>query len=234
MHTLAQYSSFKGERETARLGAADSMLRFLLSRSSVAPQTLIAPGPSAGEIYLMIAAAVAAPDHAALRPWRFIAIERDGRRQLSRVLVELRRRRDPRAGPAELAATWRKTMSAPALIAVVARLDPLHAKVPLHEQYVSVGASIYALMLGAQAFGYGAILLSGDRARDPMIHALFGLAAHEQIIGFVSMGTPSKKIMPKKRPAPSDHLQIWNGDEDFAFGQEPASAKQPLREKIEL
>lgn len=125
-------------------------------------------------------------------------------------------------------------MSAPALIAVIAKLEPLHAKVPPHEQYVSIGAAIYGLMLGAHAFGYGAILLSGDRARDPMIHALFGLAAHEHVIGFVSIGTPSKKITPKTRPAASDYLQVWNGDGDFAARQEPIRTNQPFQEKIKL
>ena len=106
-------------------------------------------------------------------------------------------------------------MRAPTLIAVVARLDADHPKVPLHEQYISVGAAIHGLMLGAHALGYGAIMLSGNRSRDPMIHALFRLEAREQMIGFISIGTPSKKISPKARSAPLDHLQIWRGDENF-------------------
>jgi hypothetical protein len=55
-------------------------LRFLLSRSSVAPKNLVAPGPNAEEIRLLAASAITAPDHAALRPWRFIAFAAGGQR----------------------------------------------------------------------------------------------------------------------------------------------------------
>jgi nitroreductase len=205
----------------ADFGVLPVSLRLLLSRSSVAPKTLVAPGPSVEEVHLLVASALTAPDHAALRPCRFIAIEGYGRQQLSRAFVEIRRRRNAGIRSAELAMTWRKTMRAPTLIAVVARLEDSHPKVPLHEQYISVGAAIQGLMLAAHALGYGAIMLSGNRARDPLVHSLFGLAPAERMIGFVSIGTPSKKILPKIRPEPSDHLEFWGGDEGFSLAPTP-------------
>jgi nitroreductase len=185
---------------------------FLLSRSSVAPKTLVAPGPSAAEIELVVACAIRAPDHAGLKPWRFIAVEGDGRQKLAQAFVEIRRQNIPGVRGTELAMTWKKTMRAPTLIAVVARLHPDHPKVPLHEQYISVGAAIHGLLLGVHVLGYGAIMLSGKRARDPLVHSLFRLGSREQMVGFVSIGTPSKRISPKMRPAPSDYLQIWRGN----------------------
>src|SRR5215470_4267397 len=203
--TLAKYNFAALARGRASDHSAEpNSLNILLSRSSVAPKTLVAPGPTPEQIRLLIACALTAPDHAALRPWRFIAVEGDGRQQLSRVFVEIRRRRNPGIRPQELAMTWKKTMRAPTLIAVVARLDEVHPKVPLHEQYVSVGAAIHGLMLGAHMLGFGAIMLSGNRARDLVIHALFRLERHEQMIGFVSIGTPSKKIVPKIRRGPEE------------------------------
>jgi nitroreductase len=223
---LAQGERFGLERMNAHadFSAIPSSLRFLLSRSSVAPKTLVPPGPNVEEIQLLIASAVTAPDHAGLRPWRFIAVEGYGRQQLSQAFVEIRRRRNPGIRPVELAMTWKKTMRAPTLIAAVARLDDGHPKVPLHEQYISVGAAIHGLMLAAHALGYGAIMLSGKRAGDPLIRALFGLATHEQMIGFVSIGTPAKIISPKTRPEPADHLQIWRGDENFSLKRQPTKA----------
>jgi nitroreductase len=198
------------------LAGGVAALRPLLSRSSVAPKTLIAPGPDPEELNLLISAAVSAPDHGALRPWRFISIEGDGRQELSRTFVEIRRRRNPGIRPFELAMTWKKTMRAPTLIGVVARLDQSNPKVPVHEQYISVGAAVHGLMLAAHMLGFGAIMLSGNRARDPLIHALFGLGPHEQMVGFVSIGTPSKRISGKHRPPPAEHLQIWRGSKDRA------------------
>jgi nitroreductase len=164
---------------------------------------------------LLIAAALRAPAHEGLRPWRFISIEGDGRQQLSRAFVEIRRRRDPGIRPAELAMTWKKTMRAPTLIAVLTRLVEDHPKVPPHEQYIAIGAAIHGLMLAAHALSLGAIMLSGNRARYPLVHALLGLAAEEQMVGFIGIGTPAKPIPPKPRPSPADCLQIWRGSDDL-------------------
>lgn len=146
-----------------------------------------------------------------MRPWRYIAIEGDGRQQLARAFVEIRRRRNPDIKPAELAMTWRRTMRAPTLIAIVARLTPDHPRVPIHEQYVSLGASVQCLLLATHAMRFGAIVLSGNRAGDPAVHALLGLAAHERVVGFVSIGTPAKAVLPKPRPAVEAHLSFWRG-----------------------
>ena len=81
-------------------------LRELLRRSSVAPKTLVSPGPSPGERELMIAAALTAPDHERLRPFRFIFIEGLGRERLSRVFMAIKKQRNPRTRQEELARTW--------------------------------------------------------------------------------------------------------------------------------
>jgi nitroreductase len=201
------------ETETPRLDGRASIraVGVLLTRSSIAPKTLRAPSPTADELQILIAAALTAPDHGALRPWRFILIEGSGREQLSRTFLEIRKRDYPRIRPHELARSWRKTMRAPMLVGVVARLVRDNAKVPLHEQYISVGAAIHGIMLACHALGFGAIMLSGDRARDPLVRSLFQLVDNEEMIGFISIGTPLKTVSPKPRPPPGDHLQIWRG-----------------------
>lgn len=54
-----------------RAGALDA----LLSRRSCPPRLLSDPAPSDDHLRLMVEAAVRAPDHAGLRPWRFICIQ---------------------------------------------------------------------------------------------------------------------------------------------------------------
>jgi len=203
---------------TAHTAAAEAgshrvaaLLALLLSRSSVAPKTLRLPGPSAEELMTMVSAAMAAPDHEGLRPWRFILIEGPGRLQLSQTFLQIRKRTNPRLNSQELARSWRKTMRAPTLIGVAAHLVRDHPKVPLHEQYVTIGAGIYGLMLACHALGYGAMLLSGKRARDSLVHSLLELSADEEMIGFISIGTPAKPIHPKNRPMPSEHMRVWSG-----------------------
>jgi nitroreductase len=198
-------------RASADPDVVAKMMGVLLTRSSVAPKTLGAPGPSAEELRLPVAAALAAPDHEALRPWRFVVIEGTGRQQLSQAFVQIRKARSPKARPEELARTWRKTMRAPTLLGVVGRLVSDHPKVPVHEQYISIGAAVHSIMLACHALGYGAIMLSGNRSRNPVVARLLELAAHEEMIGFISIGTPLKKVTPKLRPSPDDYLQFWRG-----------------------
>src|SRR5215475_10173683 len=94
---LAQAKAYEFESADGSIDFAPvpASFDFLLSRTSVAPKTLIAPGPSAAEIELVVACAIRAPDHAGLRPWRFIAIEGEGRQKLAQAFVETRRRNIP-------------------------------------------------------------------------------------------------------------------------------------------
>ena len=62
---------------------------MLLSRSSVAPKTLCSPALSSDEVLILVAAALTAPDHEHLKPYRFILIEGEGRRKLSRTFLNL-------------------------------------------------------------------------------------------------------------------------------------------------
>ena len=188
-------------------------LRELLRRSSVAPKTLVSPGPSQEELELLVSAALTAPDHVGLRPFRFIFIEGRGREQLSRTFMAIKKERDPRTRPEELARTWKKTMRAPCLLAVVARLDQAHPKVPVHEQYITVGGAVFAVLLACQMLGYGGIMLSGSRSRHRLVCDLLEIGPTEEVVGFISIGTPSKPIPPKVRPAPCDFLKTWRGAE---------------------
>jgi nitroreductase len=216
MSLLATEQAHDQERASAAADVRASVISVLLTRSSVAPKTLRAPGPGAEDMRTLIAAALAAPDHEALRPCRFIAIEGAGRLQLSQAFVQIRKKRPPKAGPEELARTWRKTMRAPTLIGVVARLVRDHPKVPVHEQYISIGAAIHGIMLACHAMGYGAIMLSGNRSRDLLVGQLLGLVDDKEMVGFISIGTPSKRVNPKRRPSPDDHLQVWRGREGMS------------------
>ena len=55
-----------------------------------------------GEIVSMLRAAVAAPDHGRLRPWRFLHITDAGRDALGELFAEAKRRKDPGCSLAEL------------------------------------------------------------------------------------------------------------------------------------
>ena len=71
------------------------LLSAMLTRRSVSPKRLCGPGPSAEELGQMIDAALRAPDHGGLVPWRLIEFAQDRRGALAKLFEDEKRRRDP-------------------------------------------------------------------------------------------------------------------------------------------
>lgn len=188
----------------------DRFLQTLIGRQSIAPKRLKAPGPTLDEIRTMIAAAVTAPDHRNLRPWRFILIADEAREALAELFHAAKARAHPGASSEELERERARAFNAPALLAVVACLRRDEPRVEERDQYASIGAAIQNVLLCAHAIGYGAIMLSGRKTRDSGLVRALGLAGQEELMGFVCIGTAAE--MPRKpRPAVGEHLSIWRG-----------------------
>ena len=199
------------EADRTRSEDEDAVLRCILTRRSVMPKRLIAPGPDAEQVRRIVAAGVTVPDHGSLRPWRFVLVPEARRRQLADVFVAAGRA-GASEGLAELVERERdKAYRAPTLIAVIARINPSAPQVPVSEQYASVGAAIQTILLAAHALGFGGIMLSGERVRKPLVRKAFGLTGHEKLVGFLSLGTPADRRAPKPRPMVDDHLSAWAG-----------------------
>ncbi|WP_436192392.1 nitroreductase family protein [Pseudorhodoferax sp. LjRoot39] len=185
---------------------APQALDLLLSRRS--PWPLVEPIPSEAELQRAFAAAMCAPDHGALRPWRFVLVRGAARERLGELFVQAARLRDP-AGDAER--FRRKALVAPLLVAVVAHLQP-HPKVPEIEQTVATGAATMNLLNALHLQGYGCFWVSGPNAYDPTVHAGLGLAPNERLLGFVYVGTPQNTGQrPAGRADPAPHVREWRG-----------------------
>ena len=75
-------------------GHARIVLQSLLSRQSCWP--LISPAPSDDELAMIFDAALRAPDHGRLRPWRFVIVRGAARDALGNVLVDIAHARSAR------------------------------------------------------------------------------------------------------------------------------------------
>lgn len=75
---------------------------------------LTAPGPTPQQLEQLIHAAIRVPDHARLRPWRFLLIAGDGLDKLGELLVTAQLAQDPDATPQALQKTRNKPRRAPA------------------------------------------------------------------------------------------------------------------------
>ena len=172
----------------------NDLLQLLHNRNS-APK-LIAPAPSDVEMKDAFLAAARAPDHAWLRPWRFITIEGDRRAEFGEILASSLLLRNPDADFKAIEKARKAPLRAPLLVVVVAKLSE-HPKVPHSEQRLSSGCAAQALLLACEAMGYAGIWRTGGAAFDRNVMSALGLEPVEEITGFVYLGTrdgPGKKI----------------------------------------
>jgi nitroreductase len=186
-------------------------ISWLLGRRSVAVKRLGPPSPSDDELRLILSAALAAPDHGALRPWRIVVCTPESRERLAELFVEAKHRLNPQATDLELTREREKALRPPVLLALVAAPKPGIAAIPEIEQIASAGAALQSILLAAHGLGYGAIMLSGSRCAAENVRAAFGLVAHETILGFISIGTVVDTPRLASRPTLSDVLTVYTG-----------------------
>ncbi|MEM1113639.1 MAG: nitroreductase [Pseudomonadota bacterium] len=184
----------------------NDILQFLHHRNS-SPK-LTEPGPSEAELAEMIRAGVRAPDHAWLRPWRFIALAGERRCAFGEVLERALVTRDPLADDAARDKARAAPLRAPLMLVAVARISD-HPKVPAVEQRLSAGCAAHAVLLAAEALGYAGIWRTGAPAFDRAVMDALRLAATEEIIGFLYIGSRDGRVKPLPQLEPADYISHW-------------------------
>ena len=183
-------------------------LDLLLTRESALK--LEAPGPNQKDLDTIFQSAVRAPDHGRLRPWHFVVIDSDHRAAFGELMAQSTRRRMPDASEEMLQRERAKAMRAPTIIVAAAKVNKGHKIMPF-EQIGSAAAATQNIMLAAHALGYGAMWKTGDAAYDPTVKAAFGLAADDEIMGFVYVGTSVGGTSSAARPDSEKFVSVWQG-----------------------
>ncbi len=181
-------------------------VELLLNR--VSTPVLSEPGPGEEQLDIIYRAALRAPDHGAIRPWRFLTVKDEARDQLGRVFQQAAQQDNPELEPAKFEKLGRMALRAPLVVVVIARIQE-HQKVPAVEQRVSAGAAAQNMILAAFAQGVGAMWRTGDMAYHPHVCSALGLARNEEIIGYLYLGTMPERL--KKVPVlePEDYVSNW-------------------------
>lgn len=183
-------------------------MELLLTRESATK--LASPGPSQAELDAILGTAIRAPDHGRLRPWRFVVIPEAKRERFGDLLADCLRRVQPDASADMLQRERDKAQRAPLIVAVAARVQRGH-KIPEVEQLVSAAAAAENIMLAARAKGFGAMWKTGAPAYDATVKQALGLDAHDDIVGFLYLGTQVGAGSPAARPVVSDLVSVWQG-----------------------
>jgi len=188
-------------------------LDFLEERRSQPSRLLGEPGPTTEQLERLLTAAIRVPDHGKLTPWRLLLVLGEDRARLGEALAQIHGRIDPSVPPAVVQKDRERFNFAPLIVTVIARVDPNHPKVPEQEQVLSAGYVAYNLLLGAQALGFGAQILTGWAAYDRDVALLLGLSENERVVAFVHIGTAHENAPERIRPALADVVAEWKGPE---------------------
>ncbi len=186
-------------------------MEALLNRSSVPAKLLADPAPTGGEFDEILAAAMRAPDHGALRPWRFLTIRGEARRKLGEVFAEALCRRDPLATEDMRQKELGRPLRSPLIVVVYAEVVENNPKVPRVEQIVAAAAAAQNMLLAAHAKGYGGIMLTGANAHDAYVKTALGINPTAEIVTFLYLGTPIEPPRQKARPSPAGFTREWTG-----------------------
>ncbi|WP_207063784.1 nitroreductase family protein [Motiliproteus sp. SC1-56] len=183
-----------------------------LLQTRLSSPSLAGPGPTEAQLEAMLRAALRAPDHCCLKPYRFLSIEGGRRVELGELFLEATLSDEPDLIEARREKVLAMPLRAPLVLVVIATLCE-HPKVPAVEQRVTAGCAAHALELAAAAQGLGAMWRTGSLAYHPRVKAGLGLGSDEEIIGFLYLGTPanSSKKLPQEDPAAK--LDVWQGAE---------------------
>ena len=171
-------------------------------------QGKVKPDPVPRElIERLLDAAVQAPNHYKVRPWRFVVVMGDGRNRLGDVMAASQQERQP-GFPIEAFDKCREVpLRAPVVIAVGVD-KPGEAKVLEIENIAAAAAAVQNLLLAAYAVGLGAKWRTGEWARDNKVKEFLGFEADQHLIGFIYIGYPEFASEPPPRPSFEDRT-VW-------------------------
>lgn len=166
------------------------VLTAIKARRSIS--RLTEPAPSEAELTTILEAAACAPDHGELRPWRFVVLSGNAKEAFGTVLAAATeadcRDQGREAEPAKLAKDRSKLGRAP-LVVIFACDYQSSEKIPREEQFAAVAAATQNACLAATALGYGSIWRTGPNARNRHVKTALDLAADDDIVGFLYLGT---------------------------------------------
>lgn len=155
----------------------------------------------------LLSAAVQAPNHYRVRPWRFVVLAGDARRRLGDVMAASFQRRFPDAEPKALDKERGKPLRSPVLIAVGvdAPDDPRVIEI---ENICAAAAACQNILLAVHELGLAAQWRTGDAVRDPLVKEFLGFSPEQKVIAFLYIGFPQHPLAPYERPG-FEERTVW-------------------------
>lgn len=189
-------------------GKSMDTLKALTERVSMAK--LKAPAPTKEQLDLLFSAALRAPDHARLCPWRFITIQGKALNKLGELFAKIMLQDNPDASEQMLERSKNLPLRAPMIVALILHYQE-HPMVPEVEQLLSLGAAAHGLLTAAYQLGIGAYWRTGAICFDARVAKALHLLENQKLMGFIYLGTPDGKPKEVVTPNLDNFVSCWQG-----------------------
>jgi nitroreductase len=166
------------------------------------------PAPDDAALREILTAALRAPDHAALRPWKILLVRGDARAKLGEIFARIEKENG--GDDAEVERARNKPLRAPLVIIVLA-IPRENPKAPEIEQVLSAGAVAHGILLGLEAKGFAGSWRTGDVSYDAHFKEALGVRESDHVIAILYAGTATSPAPDAKRPSYDDFVVDWQG-----------------------
>jgi len=171
-----------------------------------------APGPNPEQLKQILQTAVCAPDHSALRAWRFVLIEQSEIATFTDLAIDATRRWGREITPQKEQNTRNWLSKVPLLIGLAYKISHDNSKVPEIEQTLSMGAAVMNIQNAAHALGFASYWSTGlGTYTDEVPEALGFDGLDYRFVVFLAIGTPINPLAPAQRPDAMTLTHAWKG-----------------------
>lgn len=185
---------------------SENLLARLANRHSVGSKYLTYPAPDLAQLEAAARVASRAPDHAMLRPFRFVLVGKEQRPRLAELFAADAAQRGQDAGAVNRARE--RAFNGPALLAMVVRVRADIYDVPPYEQWLCAGAGLMNFLNALHIMGFAAKVLSGPSVRNPQIAEAF-CETDERLSAWILAGTALHPPVPRGHPSPPSLFSCW-------------------------
>ncbi len=155
----------------------------------------------------LLQAAVQAPNHYKVRPWRFVVLQGESRLAMGKVMAQTLKAAHADLPELALEIEQAKPLRAPVVIAVgVDKSDD--PRVLEIENVCAVAAAIENLLIAANVKGLGGMWRTGPPARDPAVKKFLGFDPEQDLLGFIYIGYPENPVIAEERASFEDRT-VW-------------------------
>lgn len=190
--------------------SSTTALEFLFTRRSI--KLVQEPAPNQEQLAQILKAAMTAPDHGRLQPWRFVTIQGAAVERLAELAISAMRDAGQPFTDTKEASIRRWLAKVPMLIGIACHIDHSNTVIPEDERMLATGAAVTNMLNAAHMLGFGAFWSTGLGTYVEEVGEALGFDSLEyRFMGFFSVGTPVNVLPPAQRPDPQQFVTEWTG-----------------------